>query len=73
MHKIKKEIQRKLRGQEPDPANRQTTYIQPKEGKANPTRKNPVKEPNAKQSNTHQVQFSKSNAGPETKLQKRDV
>jgi hypothetical protein len=37
-----------LRGQKPDPENRQTTYIQPKEGKANPTRKKPVKKPNAK-------------------------
>jgi hypothetical protein len=69
----KKEVQRKSGGQEPNPAIIQKMYIEPKEGKQSPTGSNPVIEPNVKQSKTHQTQSSKSNAGPETKLQKRDV
>jgi hypothetical protein len=45
----------------------------PKRVIQSPTGSNPVIEPNVKQSKTHQTQSSKSNAGPETKLQKRDV
>jgi hypothetical protein len=70
---IKKKKIHQAEGAKPNPATTQKTYIQPKKGKANPTRLNPVKDPNVKQSKTHQTQFSKSNAGPKTKLQKRDV
>jgi hypothetical protein len=51
-----------LRGQGPNPAITQKAYIQPKEGRTNPTEPNPVKDLNAKKSNTRQTQSSKSNA-----------
>jgi hypothetical protein len=60
-----------LGGQEPNPTTIQKAYIQPKKGKANPTGLNPVKDQNERQSKTHQTQSSKSNAEPETKLQKK--